>query len=147
MFGPRIWHFGKMTEPLSEMLRLRGEMNRLFSGMTSPFSEEFPLINVWVGKNDAIVTAELPGIDHEKTDISIVGDILTLTGVRDRETLKEGESYHRQERNYGRFTRTLQLPFHVDTGKIEARYEKGILSMTLPRSEEDKPKKIIIKTA
>lgn len=147
MFGPGIWPFGKMVDPLTEMIRLRGEMNRLFSGMAIPFSEEFPPINAWVGKDDAIVTVELPGVDYEKTDISIVGDIITLSGVRDRENLKEGESYHRQERNYGRFTRTLQLPFHVDAGKTEAKYEKGILSITLPRSEADKPKKINIKTA
>jgi HSP20 family protein len=147
MFGPGIWHFGRMADPLNEMLRLRGEMNRLFLGMASPFTEEFPPINAWVGKYDAIVTIELPGVDHEKTDISIVGDIITLSGVRDRENLNKGESYHRQERNYGRFSRTLQLPFHVDAGKIEAKYEKGILSIILPRSEADKPKKINIKTA
>jgi HSP20 family protein len=147
MFGPGIWPFGRMTDPLSEILRLRGEMNRLFSGAASPFTEEFPVINVWVGKDDAIVTVELPGIDRDKMDISIVGDTLTLTGTREPETLKEGESYHRRERNSGKFTRTLELPFHVEAGKVEAKYEKGIVSITLPRSEADKPKKISIKTA
>lgn len=146
MFGPGMWRFGRILDPITEVQRLQREMNRLFSGSTEFYAHDFPLVNVWRGENGAIVTAELPGIDAAKLDISVIGDSLTLSGNRELDPLREGESFHRQERAYGRFTRTLQLPFQVDTAKVQAKYEKGILQITLPRMEIDKPKKITIKT-
>ena len=145
MFGPGIWRLGRIMDPMTEVQRLQREMNRLFSGATEIYAHDFPAVNVWRGETGAIMTAELPGIDAAKLDISVVGDSLTLSGNREFETLKEGESYHRQERAYGRFARTLQLPFHVDAAKVEAKYEKGVLQITLPRVEAEKPKKIAIK--
>jgi len=145
MFGPGIWRLGRIADPFAEVQRLQREMNRLFSGATELYAHDFPAVNVWRGENGAIVTAELPGIDPAKLDISVVGDSLTLTGIRELEPLKEGESYHRQERTYGRFARTLQLPFQMDAAKVEAKYEKGTLQITLPRVEAEKPKKISIK--
>jgi HSP20 family protein len=127
------------------MQRLQGEMNRIFSVLDTPLTREFPPLNAWVGESDVIVTAELPGIDPGKVDISVVGDTLTLSGSRDAEPLKEKETYHRQERSHGRFTRTLQLPFPVETGKVEAKYERGILQISLPRAEADKPRKISVR--
>ena len=134
-----------MMDPLREMQRLRQEMNQVFSALDHPFSEEFPPVNAWLGEGDIIIAAELPGVDPAKVDISVVGDTLTISGSRESEPLKEGESYHRQERGYGRFTRSLQLPFSVDAGKVEAKYESGILRMTLPRAEADKPRKISVR--
>lgn len=145
MFGPGIWRLGRIADPFTEVQRLQREMNRLFSGATELYAHDFPAVNVWRGQEGAIVTAELPGIDPARLDISVVGDSLTLTGIRELEPLKEGENYHRQERTYGRFTRTLQLPFQVNAAKVEAKYEKGVLQVTLPRVEEEKPKKIAIK--
>ena len=85
---------------------------------------------------------ELPGIDAQKVDIEVTGDILRLSGTSQVEALKEGETYLRQERNIGGFQRKIQLSFPVDSKKVEAHYEKGILSITLPRLEESLPKKI-----
>jgi HSP20 family protein len=146
MFGPGFWRVGRMMNQLSEMQNLQREMNRLFSGFTQPFSHEFPAINVWLSKDDAIVSAELPGIDPGEIDISVVADTVTLRGSREKDQLKEGESYHRQERSYGNFTRTLQVPFQVDAGRVEAKYDKGILRITLPRSEAAKPKKVTVRS-
>jgi HSP20 family protein len=146
MFRPGVWRFGRIADPVTDMQRLQREMNRLFSGASELYAHDSPPVNVWRGEDGAIVTAEAPGIDAEKVEISVVGDSLTLSGVREPELLKEGESYHRQERNQGRFTRTLQLPFHVESGKVEARYEKGMLRISLPRAEADKPRKIKIKS-
>lgn len=143
MFGTGLWRFGGM-DPLREVQRLQREMNRVFSGLEHPLTQEFPLVNAWVGEGDVIVTAELPGVDPQKVEVSVVGDTLTISGAREGAALKAGETYHRQERSHGRFTRTLQLPFPVETDKVEARYEKGILRMTLPRAEADKPKKISV---
>jgi len=147
MFGPGIWRLGRIADPFTEVQRLQREMNRLFSGATELYAHDFPAVNVWRGQDGAVVTAELPGIDPARLDISVAGDSLTLTGIRELEPLKEGENYHRQERTYGRFTRTLQLPFQVNAAKVEAKYEKGVLQITLPRVEEEKPKKIAIKVA
>jgi len=134
-----------MTDPLREMQRIQREMNQVFSGMGQSLSTENPPINAWLGEGDVVVAAELPGVDPAKVDISVVGDTLTISGASEAETLKQGESYHRQERNHGRFSRSIQLPFHVETGKIEAKYDKGILKITMPRAEADKPRKITVK--
>ena len=145
MFGQGLWRLGGMTDPLREMQRVQREMNRIFSGMGQSLSQETPSVNAWIGESDVIVAAELPGIDPAKVEISVVGDSLTISGTCEAEPLKEGESYHRQERDHGRFSRTIQLPFHVEAGKVEAKYEKGILRITLPRAEADKPRKISVK--
>lgn len=145
MFGQGLWRMGRFTDPLREMQRLQREMGRVFSGMEQPLSQEDPLVNAWVGEQDVVIVAELPGVDPAKVDISVVGDTLTISGSREAVPLKEGESYHRQERGYGRFSRSLQLPFHVEAAKVEAKYERGILKITLPRAEADKPRKIAVK--
>ncbi len=145
MFGPGVWRFGGMMDSVREMQRMQGEMNRVFSGIGQSLSQEVPPVNAWVGEADVIVAAELPGVDPGKVDISVVGDTLTISGSREAEALKEGESYHRQERDHGRFSRSFQLPFHVEAGKVEAKYDRGILQMTLPRAEADKPRKIAVK--
>jgi HSP20 family protein len=137
--------------PWQEMERMRREMDRLFSNFySSPrfrVAPSFPAINVWTNPEGAVITAELPGVSPENIDISVVGDTLTLTGSRQPEELKEGEKYHRRERGYGKFTRTFQLPFAVEADKVEAMFDKGILHLSLPRAEAEKPKKITVKTA
>ena len=145
MFGPAIWRFGGRMDPLQEMQRLQREMNRVFSGLEQPLNPEVPPLNAWVGESDVVVSAELPGVDPGKVDVSVVGDTRAISGAREAAALKEGDSYHRQERSHGRFTRSLQLPFHVEAGKVEAKYDKGILRVTLPRAEADKPKKVAVK--
>ena len=117
--------------------------NRLFRELgrmaTTP---RFPAMNVWSGDERVLVTAELPGITAEDINISVTGDTLALTGTRQRPEVEEGNTYHRQECGYGRFSRSLQLPFRIDANGVEATFRKGVLSITLPRAEEDKPKKI-----
>jgi HSP20 family protein len=145
MFGPGLWRIGGMRDPFQEMQRLQREVNDVFSGAGRSLSREIPPVNAWIGEGDVIVAAELPGVDPGKVDISVVGDTLTISGSREAERLKEGESYHRQERNFGRFSRTIQLPFHVEAGKVEAKYARGILKIAMPRAEADKPRKIAVK--
>jgi HSP20 family protein len=75
----------------------------------------------------------------------VITNTLSVSGSRKRYELGEGERYHRRERGSGDFTRSFQLPFEVEAAGVEATYEKGLLRITLPRAEEDKPKKIAIK--
>jgi HSP20 family protein len=130
-----------------EMDRLQGEMNRLFD---STFSRRyrnapsFPAVNVWANEDGLVVTAEVPGIDTEDIDIVVVGETMTISGSRAMDELNEGTRYHRQERGYGDFTRTVKLPFLVDSDKVDASFNDGVLSINLPRKDEDKPKKITI---
>lgn len=127
-----------------ELNHARDEMGGLFSGFTGAV-HEFPALNVWNDENDAIVTAELPGIDAVDLDITVVGDTMTLRGTRQPPEMKEGESIHRQERVQGAFSRSLTLPFRIDNRNVTARMHRGVLTITLPKAEEDKAKKIAIK--
>jgi len=137
--------------PWREIDRMQHEMNRLMQSFPSfsgaQVAPSFPAINVWLSEEGAVVTAELPGVKPEDLDISVVGETLTLTGSRQPEELKEGEKYHRRERRFGKFTRTFQLPFTVEANNVEAKFDKGILHIALPRAEAEKPRKISVKAA
>jgi len=136
--------------PFREFERLQREMNQLFdTSRESVFRRApgYPAMNIWVADDDAILTAELPGIDLENVDISVAGETLTLSGEYKPEDLPEGAKVHRQERAYGSFSRSFQLPFLVDANGVEASYARGILEIKLPRAEADKPKKIAVKAA
>lgn len=122
-------------------------MQRMLRDLSMPVTGEFPAVNVWVSGDDAEVTIELPGVDPKDVDISVVGKTLTLKGSRTPEEAKEGESYHRNERWGGPFSRTVDLPFLINANKVEAKFNKGVLTVTLPRAEEDKPRKIVVKSA
>lgn len=139
--------FGSTLSPWHEMNRLRREMNRLFESSTpsAGAAAGYPAMNVWLSKDGAIVNAELPGIEPDDIEISVVGDTLTLSGCHTVEPSQEGESYHRRERSCGRFSRSFQLPFQVNPDGVEATFENGVLDIDLPRTEEDKPKKIEVK--
>lgn len=133
-----------------EMDKLQREMNRMFDSAyvnRSGAILDFPAINVWT-KSDSgqVIIAELPGISPEELDIKVIGETLTLSGSRDLPEQSEELKYHRQERGFGHFTRSIQLPFPVEADRIEASYEKGILKIWLPRAEGDKPRKIQVKT-
>jgi HSP20 family protein len=122
--------------------------NRLFRDLErAAIAPRFPAMNVWSGDERVMVTAELPGISPEEITISVTGDTLTLSGTRQRPEVGEGNSYHRQETGYGHFSRSLQLPFRIDGNGVEATFRKGVLSITLPRAEEDKPKKIDVRVS
>jgi HSP20 family protein len=135
----------RLFETLREMQQLQQQFNRLFESNQWRVAGEFPPINVWTNENSATVTAEVPGLAPEDIEISVVNDALTLKGERRPEPLAEGESLHRQERGFGQFSRTIQLPFRVDADKVEAVFKRGILSITLPRTEQDRPRKISVR--
>jgi len=134
------------SDPFFDTLRELEGMRRTLRRFDVPSTFEFPAINVWASEDNAVVTTEIPGIDPSAIEISVVNDSLTLRGSRQTEDLKEGESYHRRERWSGQFTKTLKLPFAVESGKVEARFSKGVLFISLPRAEAEKPRKISVKS-
>lgn len=125
---------------LKEMDRVQDQLNRLFYEHAK--STEFPPVNVWTSPDGAVVRTEIPGVDAEKIDITVVNETLTIRGSRMEETNKECQSCHRKERGFGQFVRSLQLPFLIDQDNVKARFSDGVLEISLPRAEADKPRRI-----
>lgn len=133
-----------------EMDRLQREMNKLYDTFQPGQGQNvvsYPAMNIWANDENAIVTAEVAGVDPKDIDISVVGRNLTVSGSKMPEETAENVKYHRQERGYGKFARSIQLPFNINMEKVEASFKDGVLSIQLPRAEEDKPKKIKVKAA
>jgi len=132
-----------------DMDQLQHEMNRLFNATSKEpvfNSPSYPAINIWTNDDGQLISAEMPGVHPEDIDIDVTGDALSISGVRKPDKVAKEAHYHRRERTYGSFSRTIQLPFMVDTNKVEANFKNGILLISLPRAEADKPKKITIKS-
>lgn len=135
----------RLLDRLAEMERLHREFSRILGPGGGVVAPEFPPTNVWTSEHDAIVTAEVPGVDPSDIDISVVNETITLRGIRKPDEVKNGAQYHRRERGYGQFTRTIGLPFRIDADRVQAKFCKGILQVRLPRTEQDKPRKITVK--
>ena len=144
------WPTGRYWNTRDGLDRLQQEVNRLFE----PFSRsgglargEFPAVNIWSSADTALLTAEIPGVNPAAIEVIVKDDTVTLRGSRDQEGLGKGESYLRQERGAGSFVRSFSLPFHVDEHKVTAQYSLGILQVSLPRAEADKPTRIKVEAA
>ena len=133
-------------DPIEEMNRIKRDMNLLFNGLDTRRNVAYPALNVWGNDDGAYVTAELPGYDSKDYSASVVGDKLILSGERKAPKLDKNDVLQRQERVAGKFERSIRLPFPVENDKIKAEYRNGVLSITLPRSEDDKPKIIEIQS-
>jgi HSP20 family protein len=131
-----------------ELESIQEDMSRMLGAQPSGRSwrrrSAYPLMNVWSAKDGIVVDAELPGVKPEDVEISVLGDELTLRGKVNAGELPEGERYHRRERPAGEFVRTLTLPFRAAADGVKANYSNGVLRLTVPRSEEEKPRKILI---
>ena len=130
------------ADPFRELRRLQEEMDRL-AGAFTPAAASFPAVNLYAGRDGIAVSAELPGVAKDELEVHAHRDTLTLRGTR-RPAAENEQAYHRRERRSGAFTRTIQLPFRVDPERIEARLENGVLRLSLPRPQEDKPRRIAI---
>jgi len=135
----------------NNLQQFQGEMNRLFdrwNGNGNPLGGAFavfPTVNVWEENGEVFVEAELPGLDLKDLEIYVTGgNQLTLKGER-KPTAPEDGAWHRRERAFGSFVRTLTLPFPVDADKVEAKLENGVLVVKLAKHESAKPRKIPVK--
>lgn len=104
-----------------------------------------PAMDVRQDNENVVVETALPGIDHDKVEISVENDVLTISGKTEEKNEIKREDYYRKEIKEGSFSRSIILPMGVKADQAEAHYEKGILKITLPKAEEAKPKKIAIK--
>ena len=134
------------ADPFREMRRLQSEMNRVFEANTSARAAEFPPINAYANQDGAVITAELPGVKSDDLNVSVHRDSVTLSSER-RTEAEEARGYHRRERQQGRFSRTVALPFQIDPDRVEASMTAGVLTMTLQRAEADKPKRIKVQAS
>ncbi len=137
-------------EPVREMITLRDAMDRLFDdAFTRPINmsavSAMPAIDMYQDDENVVVKAQLPGLSNDDVQISVTDDILTLRGEFKQENEEEGKSYHIREQRYGTFERTISLPTDVQVDKAKALFEKGVLTITLPKAEKVKPKTISIK--
>lgn len=133
----------RRNDPFALMRSMMRDVDRFIPNRTA--QSVFPAVNVWQGDDAIAITAELPGVDAADIDISVKNNVLTLSGERKVPTLPEGAKWHRSERGYGKFTRSIKLPFAATEDKVEARMADGVLHVVIGRPEEDKPKKIEIK--
>ena len=132
--------------------RLHNEMDRLFNRLTPDVATSrglalaYPAVNVWEDNDNFFVEAELPGMQIDKLEMYVKeGNQLTIQGERRPEQRKEKEIWHRQERGFGQFSRVITLPADVNSDKVEAKFENGVLLVTLPKGEHAKPKRITVK--
>src|SRR3954467_2368527 len=125
--------------PFRDLRRLQEEMERLTRSATAP--QGFPALNVYAHQDGIVITAELPGVNEDDLDISVHRDTVTLRGQR-QDQPEGAQGYHRRERRSGLFGRTFSLPLQVDPERVEAKLRNGILTVTLHRPEQDKPKQI-----
>lgn len=140
----RRWEtgWGDFDQMRSELLRMVDAMGRSF--LPEDGYRMFPLVNVSQDTENYYVRAELPGVQASDLEVSTLGARLTIAGKRELPEEEGQVAYHRREREGGAFSRSIQLPGAFDRDKVDAHYEHGILTVTLPRAAADKPRQIAV---
>jgi HSP20 family protein len=133
-------------DPFREMTSVQSQFNRLMDQMWGGRQESWlPAVDVFDNKDSVVVKAELAGMDPDDIQIEVEDNVLTVKGERKFEETVDEERYYRVERRYGGFQRSLALPQGVKPDDISASYEDGILIVTVPKVEEEKPKRIEVR--
>jgi HSP20 family protein len=138
---------------MNDLMTLQERMNRLFEDAFPNFrrreSQNYllsgdwtPAVDIYEDENEITLKADIPGVDPESIDIRVEGNTLIIKGERNFEKETKRENFHRVERSYGSFVRAFTLPYSVQTEKIDARYENGVLIAKIPKSESAKPRQI-----
>ena len=134
---------GELTRPCRDIYDL---VDHFFS--RTPFgeftTEWVPSVDVSETNGEIMVRAELPGLDSKNLDVNVAGDLLSIKGEKKEEEEKKDKGYHFRESYFGSFQRNIRLPSEVQGDKVQAKFKDGILNITLPKSEEKKPKKVQI---
>jgi HSP20 family protein len=137
-------------DPMRELDSLQGDMNSLFdrffegrtpNGMSRRWLPAMDLVET---DNHLVLRGDLPGMTEDDVNIEIKDNVLTVSGERKAEHEDKGEGYHRVERSFGSFSRSLTLPQGVDAEKVEANFDKGVLEVRIPKPSEAKPTRVQI---
>ena len=136
-----------------QMDKLRRDMDRLCTRVCDEFgihlfpttAREVPSLDLSETEDTLIIRAEIADINPEDLDISITDDTLSIKGETKQELVEESGDYHRTERRYGSFSRTLQLPCRISIYDVKATYKEGLLNIVMPKCRPDKPREIKIK--
>lgn len=115
---------------------------------TFPFLKDvgYPVVDVSETGSEIVAKAELPGLEPADVEISLSNDVLTIRGEKKFEDEEKKDNYHRIERSYGSFHRSITLPASVDEGTVKAKFDKGVLTITMAKTEKSKSKKITIES-
>ena len=138
--------------PFRDLMNIQQDVDRLFDKFFGCYPVEFdggvgtwsPALDISEEESNLYFTIEVPGMTKEDVRITLQDNILTIRGEKKQETEQKGANYHRIERNYGSFTRSFSLPTVVEADKIRAQFQDGLLKVTLPKTEQVKPKEIPI---
>lgn len=145
------WKPRTRLDPFADLMGMRNEMDRLFDQMVgrSAFDnaglfdgEWAPAVDVYENDDKVVVKTELPGMDQADIEVDILGDTLTIKGEKKKEEENKDRHYHRLERVYGSFHRSVTLPGEVESAKAKASFKSGVLEIELPKKEEAKPRQI-----
>ena len=142
---------GRLTEFFAPLVQLQKDMGRLFdptaaAGLAPAAAAAYPALNAWETADAAFIEAELPGMAMGDVEILATGRELTISGARKVAEPKDAR-WHRRERPDGSFSRTIALPWDIDPDKIAASLRDGVLTVTVPKAESSKAKKIKVQTA
>ncbi len=139
-------------EPFRELVTAQRDFDRFFRGAFNPAWGEgeastrtwAPPVDIFEDENNIVLKAELPGLDPKDVEVRVEDNTLYLKGERKFEREVKQENYHRVERSYGTFARSFSLPNSINSEKVEAHYKDGILTLSLPKREEAKPRTVQI---
>ena len=138
-------------DPFRDLMSIQNELNQLFGrtfggeGERVRGADWVPPLDVHETSDRFVITVELPGLSPEDVDISMEDNVLTLTGERRFYSDRSDDEFRRIERRYGTFARSLTLPATADASAIEASFDAGVLTVSVPKREEAKPRKIQVK--
>ncbi len=130
-------------DPFREMAAVQRAANSLFRDFATRGRALYPPLEVVDKTDEVLIVAELPGVNKDEVEITVLGDTLTIAGEKKLPAEKD-VTYIRHERPHGRFRRLVDLPYAVDHNKVAATYKDGILTVTLPKAEEAKPRQITV---
>jgi HSP20 family protein len=145
------WKPATRLDPFADLMGVRSEINRLFDSMaghgrldtTDLFDGDWaPAIDVFENDDKVVIKTELPGLSDEDIEVDILGDTLTIKGEKKKEDEQKDRHYHRLERVYGSFHRSVTLPGEVVSEKAKASFKDGVLEIHVPKKEEVKSKQI-----
>jgi len=139
----------RTLEPFKELTNLQDRLNKVFEGALPATSQQdtgnwVPAVDVYETEKSVEIEMEAPGIDEKDLKVKLEDNTLTISGERSYEKKEDKYNYYRMERSYGSFKRSFLLPDNVDKDAIKAKYENGILKLSLPKKTESKPKDISI---